>query len=115
MFAPFAPEKGWHYNATYNLYQKVKGRVFVYVSRQMFGSFTVQLYLRGSINMGHCQLEAETSNNKNLELMFEMGEQWLLNYNHGDLSKIHEDLFSIINPDGVWKKDRHLKKFRIND
>ncbi|MFF2531239.1 hypothetical protein ACFVS2_20265 [Brevibacillus sp. NPDC058079] len=113
MFAPCSIEKGWHYNARFNVYQKVNGRVFVYVSKMMFGSYMVQLYLRGSQNMGVCQLEARTSNPAKLEKMFEMGEKWLKDYQEGNLNIIHQDTFSISNPDGVWGRDVHLKKYWI--
>lgn len=114
MFAPFAQEKGWHYNARFNVYQKVRGNVFVYVTQMLFGSYMVQLYIRGARNMGTCQLEARTSNSSNLNRMFEMGEEWLGLYQSGDLSQIHQDHFSILNPEGVWRKESHLKKFWID-
>lgn len=113
MFAPFATERGWHYNARLNVYQKVKGRVFVYVSKLLFG-YMVQLYLRGRKNMMICHLEARTSDPANLEKLFEMGEEWLEKYQDGDLNKIQQDMYSIANPDGVWGKDVHLKKYWIS-
>lgn len=113
MFAPFAIENGWHYNARLNVYQKVRGNVFVYVSRMLFGSYMVQLYIRGARNMGTCQLEARTNSSKHLELMFEMGEEWLQKYQSGDLEEIHQDHYSICNPTGVWVKDYHMKNYII--
>lgn len=112
LFAEAYIEKGWHYNARFNVYQKVSGRVFVYVSK-MIGSYMVQLYLRGHANMSLCQLEARTSRSERLETMFEMGEEWLQAYRDGDLQTIHQDFYSISNPDGVWGRDVHLKKYWI--
>lgn len=113
MFAQSYTEKGWHYNAKFNVYQKVSGRIFVYVSKMMFGSYMVQLYLRGRDNMSLCQLEARTSRYERLETMFEMGEEWLQEYHSGDLQTIHQNRYSISNPGGVWGREAHLKKYWI--
>lgn len=113
MFAQFSIEKGWHYNAALNVYQKVNGRVFVYVSKLLFGSYMVQLYLRGYHEMSMCQLEAKTRNSDDLELIFALGENWLLQYHAGDLQMIHQDKYSILNPMGVWKHEAHLQNYWI--
>jgi hypothetical protein len=114
MFAHFALAKGWHYNKNYNIYQKVNGGVFVYVSRLSFGQgYMVQLYLKGHENMQSCQLEAKTSIHPLLDYLFELGEEWLIKYSSGDLALIHRDKYSISNPHGVWGSEKHLEKYWI--
>lgn len=89
----------WHYNKQLDVYQKVNDRVFVYVSR-LIGGYMCQLYLRGAMNMGICQLEVRTQSN--LNKMFKIGERWLTKYHSGDMKLIRTDMYSISNPLGVW-------------
>lgn len=64
--------EGWFFTPTFNVYQKVNNKVYVYVSRQ-FGFYTLQMYERGTT--GLCTLEARAETN--IEELFKLGEEWL--------------------------------------
>ncbi|WP_280755761.1 hypothetical protein [Paenibacillus sp. LBL] len=96
--------QGWHYNQKFNLYQKVAGRVFVYVSPLLFNQYKVQLYMRGFGEMGVCKLELRANNRDRLEDLYHVGDLWLDKYKSGDLDLIDQDFYSVSNPEGVWEK-----------
>lgn len=102
---------GWHYNEQINVYQRVSGKVFVYVSELMFG-YKAQLYERGYRNMMLCLTEIRTKDQgrEALENMFAIGEVWLYHYSDGDLQRISKDFYAIDNPEGVWGEESEEKK-----
>lgn len=85
--------EGWFFTKTFNVYQKVNNKSYVYVSRQ-FGFYTVQLYERGTACM--CTLEARSEHN--IDALFELGEKWLIDFGDYDHSKIRECPYFIGNP-----------------
>jgi hypothetical protein len=104
--------KDWHYNEKLDVYQKVNGRVYVYVSRLLFG-YMIQLYFRGSVSEnGFCLCEARTENlsKEKLDLMFNMGEQWLDSYCNGKEEEINKCEYAVANPNGVWGSEKIDKK-----
>jgi hypothetical protein len=108
-----ATKAGWHYNVSFNTYQKVRGRVFVYVSRLLFGGYMAQLYSRGYREMGSCLLEIRTNSYEKLPQMFTFGEEWLEKYKSGDQQLIEQDTFSVSNPNGAWDITAVEKKYWI--
>jgi len=104
---------GWHYNERYNLYQKVNGRVFAYVTPLMWGYAQVQLYKRGYSEMGLCLLELRSENTERHEDLFQLGEVWIQKYLSGDERLIANDLYSISNPQGVWRTKTEEKLYWI--
>jgi hypothetical protein len=106
-----APE-GWFYSEKFNYWQKVEGKVVVYISELIYG-YQVQLYYKGKIDF--CELEARTNmkTEKGYKKLFMIGEMWLLNYSDGDSKKIQNDQYHISNPNGVWVKNREEKKYWI--
>lgn len=102
-YQSLAPE-GWFYSDRYKQFQKVNNKVYVYVSRLMFG-WQTQLYFRRDVS--YCTLEVRTSDvsDEGLNKMFAMGEEWLDKY--GDNTEnIEEDKYHISNPNGVWRNGK---------
>jgi len=98
----YSESQGWFYSPKFNHGQKVNKGVYCYVSFMLYG-FVVQLYLRK--DTGFCLLEARTSdkNEKGLEKMFALGEQWLNKYESGNVEEIGNDFYSISNREGAWR------------
>jgi len=103
---------GWFYSDTFNYWQRTNGRVVCYVS-PIIGGFQAQLYLRGDLSM--CELEVRTDKmtEQGYDRMFQIGNEWLSKYAEGHLSTMHEDLYSIKNPNGVWRKNPENKGYWI--
>lgn len=103
---------GWVCN-NFRAYQKVNGAVYVYVERMAFGMYRTQLYMRGTASV--CTLEARTtSNTADPTIIFNLAENWLIQYGDGDMKKITSDFYYIDNPDGAWGTNSHLKLYYIN-
>ena len=106
---------GWHYNKRHMYYQKVSGRVFVAVSRLLYG-YKAQLYRRGGMDvMGTCLLEIRTaSKSKNgIDEMFQIGEIWLQLYFSGDENLIYKDNYHVYSAESVWGDDYDKNLFWI--
>ena len=82
-------EDGWTYSGEFNHFQKVNNKVYVYVTKQLFGRWVAQMYLRGDI--GLCTLEARVNNGEPMKL-FEIADTWLNKY--GDnIENVEEDIY----------------------
>lgn len=73
---------GWFYTPTFYVYQKVNKGCYCYVSRS-FGFYKLQMYERGTASM--CILEVRSKDHQKL---FQLGEEWLNQYNEWDMSVI---------------------------
>lgn len=103
---------GWFWSDTFHHWQKRNKEIYCYVSPIM-GGHKAQLYITGTAAM--CELEVQTFNNDMVSLakIFVIAEEWLHKYSDGDLNNIHQDKYSISNPNGVWVKDHYKKEWRI--
>lgn len=102
--------EGWHVNVAYpEMIQKTNGRVVVYVSYILWG-YKLQLYHRGNINVCEFEVRTENQTQEGLDMLFDMGEKWLVQYSDGNLERMKQNPYSINNPDGVWSKDNHKHK-----
>ena len=90
---------GWTFSPKYRHFQKRKKEVYIYVTPQLFGRWTLQLYPKGHI--GVCSLEARVENGENIEKLFALGEKWLDAY-QDSLDGIEENNFNPFNPLG-WQ------------
>ncbi|QNR70478.1 hypothetical protein IAQ67_28630 (plasmid) [Paenibacillus peoriae] len=97
-----AAQYGWHHNKRYNLYQKVNGRVFVYVTPMLWGYAQVQLYKRGYSEMSVCKLELRAETAERYRDLFQVGEVWIQKYSSGDEKLMASDIYAVSNPKGVW-------------
>lgn len=104
--------EGWFYSERWGIFQRRKNRVFCYVS-PIFGGWKLQLYLTGTT--GTCELDVQTSvmSLEAAQLLFDMGNEWLEKYSDGDMKNIHQNRYSISNPDGAWIKGYHNKEWLI--
>lgn len=84
-----------------------------YISPLLYG-FSVQFYTRGDINF--CKLEARTPEmtQEGVNILIELAQKWLNEYESGDMELIMEDPYSISNPEGVWGKRTGEKLYWIN-
>ncbi|WP_426455466.1 hypothetical protein ACP26L_36240 (plasmid) [Paenibacillus sp. S-38] len=82
-----------------NYYQKVKGKVVVYVERMPY-IYRTTLYLKGEV--GVCSLEARIERQYGPQVLFELADSWLEKYHSGDSNLIKMDNYSIDNLQGVW-------------
>lgn len=92
-------ENGWVFSPTFRHFQKRKDKVYVYVTPQLFGRWTLQLYPTGYI--GICSLEARVEEGENIERLFALGEEWLETYSES-LDGIEENIFNPFHPNG-WQ------------
>jgi hypothetical protein len=97
--------KGWFYSKEYNHFQKVNQEVYCYIE-SIIGGYQSKLYLRRHTNS--CLLEVRSE--KKLQELFQMGNEWLTKYFHGNLKIIEKDKYSISNPNGVWGYNNFDKK-----
>lgn len=111
IFLDQVPE-GWFWSEHWGHWQKRNGKVYCYVSPILFG-WKSSLYMTGTASM--CELEVQTGDTSKeaVAKMFAIAEEWLHKYNDGDLGNIHTDKYSILNPDGVHKKDTYKKGWWI--
>ncbi|UOE58025.1 hypothetical protein [Cytobacillus oceanisediminis] len=104
--------EGWFWSNNFFHWQKRKEKVYCYVT-PILGGVKAQLYMTGTASF--CELEARTddSSHAGLYKMMALAESWLEMYSEGELDKIHQDKYSIHNPNGVWKFDTEKKEWWI--
>lgn len=90
-------EDGWFWSDNFNHYQKVKNKIYVYVTPQLFGRWIVQAYLRGTTGM--CSLEARVEENQEIGKLFVLGNKWLELYGE-DTKDMEEDPYNPFNRNG---------------
>lgn len=89
----------WFFSDKWNYYQRVQGKVVVYVGRMLFGQYNIQLYLKGGLS-DYCALERRSENPHEL---FEVGEEWLNEFEDGDVEKLRTHYYAPFNPEGWWQ------------
>lgn len=103
-------ENGWIFSPTFRHFQKRKKNVYVYVTPQLFGRWTLQLYPTGYI--GICSLEARVEEGENIEKLFALGEEWLDTYQNS-LEGIEENIFHPFHANGWQGQNINDRKVRL--
>lgn len=83
-FYGLSEKEGWFFNR-FHVYQRVNNDVYCYVSQQL-GFYMVQLYRRATADF--CILEARTDGD--IEKMFDLGMEWLNQFESWDEKAITE-------------------------
>ncbi|MGA4519247.1 hypothetical protein ACPA0F_18475 [Solibacillus silvestris] len=87
----------WHYAEKWGYYQKTNGRVVCYIQRKLMTGYIMQLYKRGQ--MGICDIEYRS---EDLNELLQLADEWLLQYQDGNLEEIHQHYYSPHNNAGYW-------------